>query len=271
MEREVEIGSEGHRDLFCRVFVETHDPYDPESLEWPDLEPQAVERLRSLPFWAEALSTEANTAAKIQALAKIEPDPIVREAIALQGFEEARHSRLLALMTERYGIAVSLPPPDPLPDDLEWGFVRTGFGECFDSFFAFGLFRIARESGFFPPALVERFEPIVQEEARHILFFANWIAWRRRRGPVWGRPWHLGRSGLALFLQAWKRVATARGMQTGDFTLRGHESIGLSLSPRAFLDICLEENDRRLGVYDPRLLRPTVVPTIARIARRFLS
>jgi hypothetical protein len=271
MSRAMAIGSQLHKELFCRAFMETHESYDPQALDWPDLDAATLERLRALPFWKEAVETEGNTAAKVHALAGVETDPLVREAIALQGYEEARHSALLRVMTARYGIEVDTPPPDPLPANLEWGFIRTEYGECFDSFFAFGLFRLARESGFFPSALVGMFEPIVQEEARHILFFANWVAWARRQRPVIARPWHLLRCGTALCLQAWKRVETARGIQTGDFAMRGHESFETSISPGRFVDVCLEENERRLGGFDPRLLRPAVVPALARLARRFLS
>src|SRR5262249_38953654 len=270
MGREITIGSEEHKQLFCRVFIDTHERYDPDGLPWPKIDEEALGRLRSLPFWNEAVATEGNTAAKVSALGRVEPDPLLREAIELQGFEEARHSKLLGVMAERYGLPVDVVPPDPLPKDLTWGFVRTEYGECFDSFFPFGFFRLARESGLFPPPLVAIFEPIIQEEARHILFFANWVAYRRKQLPVLSQPLHWLRRGFALFLQAWRRVETARGIETGDFAMKGHQAIDTSISPRSFLDICLQENDRRLGRYDARLLRPALVPAVARLVRPFL-
>jgi hypothetical protein len=36
------------------------------------------------------------------------------------------------------------------------------------------------------------------------------------------------------------------------------------------IDICRAENDRRMHAYDTRLLRPTLVPRLARMARRFV-
>ena len=263
MPERIAIGSLEHKELFCREFIDTHDPYDPAKIEWPVLDDATRNRLSALPFWGEAVETEHNVANKVQALAPLQPDPLLREAIALQGAEEGRHAALIRTMTTHYGIAVRPPTLDPI-DDAEWAFIRTGYGECFDSFFAFGLFHIARDSGFFPAGLVKLFEPIVQEEARHILFFVNWVAYRRIQHPLLQRPRDLWQSALAMAMQVWARIQTARGAKGDDFMLEGVESFNFDLSVRGFLELCLRENDRRLGAYDPRLLRPRLVPAIAR-------
>ena len=39
----IRVGSPEHRDLFCRTFIETHVPYEPESLPWPRLEKRYVD------------------------------------------------------------------------------------------------------------------------------------------------------------------------------------------------------------------------------------
>ena len=110
-------------------------------------------------------------------------DPLLRQAIELDGFEEGRHKQVLANLVQAYGIRLAPEPEYVRPRDAEWAFMVTGFSECIDSFFAFGLFALAKRSGFFPAPLVDTFEPVMQEEGRHILFFVNWVAWHRRRLP----------------------------------------------------------------------------------------
>lgn len=267
---EMRVGSELHKDLFCQEFIKTHVAYNVDTMVWPALDSASLERLRALPFWEEAVTTERATAAKVQAQAELETDPVLHEAVALQGYEEARHSALLQAFFEHYGIRVPDRPPPSLPQNIEWAFLRTEYGECFDSFFAFGLFAVAKDSEFFPPALVTLFDPIMQEEARHILFFVNWLAYRRVQLPLWRQPAHLGRCLLGMTLQAWSRVQTARGVETGDFTLKGHEAINVDISPRVFLQLCLHENERRMSLYDARLLRPRLVPLLAKTLCRVL-
>jgi hypothetical protein len=270
--RSLRIGSEEHRDVFCRAFIDTFTPYEPEGIEWPDLDRDAVARLRALPFWGEAIGSERTAASRVMAQADQETDPLLREAVTLQGYEEARHAKLLEALLTRYEI----PFPDvraDVPNDPEWGFLRMGYGECFDSFFAFGLFRFAADTGFFPPPIVRIFDGVMQEEARHILFFANWAAHRQTGLPIAQRPWFLVRRGLGMLWQAVGRMKTALQLRDGDagddFTMQVPEAIGeVTLSKLGAL--CLAENDRRLSIYDPRLLRPAMVPTLVGLSLRFV-
>jgi len=266
----VAIGSAAHKNLFCRMLLDSFDPYRPAVIAWPELAPDALARLTSLPFWDLAVETEEIAARRMQALADVTDDPLIREAVALNAFEERRHKEVLGRMVRAYGIALR-PEREPVTlADAQWAFVRTGYGECFDSFFAYGLFALARQSGFFPPPLLEVFEPIVQEEARHNLFFVNWVAYRRANAG-WGARVTLDRQCLAaVALQAWGRIGTAREVDDKNFTRIGGEAIGLELKPRDFLALCVAENERRLAPYDPRLLRPRLMPGVARLISRFL-
>jgi len=265
------LGSSGYRRLLGRFFLDTHLEYVPEQIEWPALAEEELARLRGLPFWQEAVSTENVTSSTVAAAAALESDPLVREAIELQGFEEMRHARLLTELTSHYRIPIESPPRFT-PRSLESDFLFAGFGECFDSFFAFGLFALARESGFFPPALVRLFEPVMQEEARHILFFVNWVSYRRALLPWWRRPLFRLRCASIIVKQVASRVKTARSLgeaQPGspdgeNFTLTAHQDLGTEVTLHRLLGLCLAENERRLAEYDARLSRPRLVPGIAR-------
>jgi len=284
----IEIGSLAHRELLARFFMESYVEFVPEQVQWPPLSAASKTRLVSLPFWQEAVSTENVTSNTVAAAAALESDPGLRKAIELQGFEEGRHARLLQALTTHYDIHIDHPPRYE-PRDLEHDFLFAGFGECFDSFFAFGLFALARESGFFEPQLVAVFEPVVQEEARHILFFVNWVKYRRSQLPWWRRPGFSLRCGWIILKQVWSRAKTARtlggsgdaqapatapnakGGDDGDnFTLSAHQELGEDVTLHKLLGLCLRENDARLASYDARLLRPRLVPALARFMYRVL-
>lgn len=267
---DLRVGSEAHKQLFCREFVATHHAYEPRDIAWPQLDDASLARLRSLPFWGEAVSSERTAGARVRAMADVERDSALREAIAMQAYEEERHAALLERLLGHYGIAI----PDgggEKPRDAEWGFMRMGYGECFDSFFAFGLFRVASDTGFFAPGLVSIFDGVMQEEARHILFFTNWAVHHRKRLPVLDQPVFLVRRALGLGLQALGRVRTALQLREADagddFTMQVPEAIG-EVNLRTLAQTCLDENERRLATYDARLLRPRIVPRLVRTALR---
>ena len=272
-------GSEAHKTSFCRMLLDTHNPYKPSIIDWPRLEPEARDRLVSLPIWDIAVQTEGKARKRVLSYARTIADALLRQAIELDGFEEGRHKEVLSKLVEAYGIRLAPEPGYVEPRDPEWAFMVTGFSECIDSFFAFGLFALAQRAGFFPPILVDTFEPVMQEEGRHILFFVNWVAWHHRNLPLWRRPIFCAKIIAVWFFLVWERIGIARGFdsaggevpQDNNFTLTGSKAVGaVDLSIGALLDVCLAENDRRLSGYDPRLLRPRVVPCMARLVRRIM-
>jgi hypothetical protein len=265
------VGSTEHKELFCRFFIDTHLTFDPTAIEWPELDEGSLKLLHSLPVWTQAMETECMGTCTIQSCATLETDSLIREAVMLLAQEEARHAAIIRGLTTRYGIPLpDLPPPHP-PADAEWEFLSFGYSECFDTFFTCALFAIARDSGLVARPLVEMFEPIIQEEARHVLFFVNWEAYRQARSPLWQRPIRLGRGALERVFQAYKRLKIALGARTNkNFTMKAHQKIVTDITPRRFLELCLAENARRLAPYDARLVRPRLVPTIAKALCRIL-
>jgi hypothetical protein len=268
----IRLGGDDHKRLFCRMLLDTHDAYRPAVMDWPKLSEAERARLVSLPIWDIAVRTEGKARMRMLSYAETVADPLVRQALEMNGDEEGRHKDVLAHMVAAYGIVLDEEPPYLKPHDTEWSYMMTGYSECIDSFMAFGLFELARRSGYFPPALVETFEPVMQEECRHILFFVNWAAWHRRNLPWWRRPIFAARVAAVWVALGLERIETARDVGGGDnFTAQGHESMGIDTDFAGLLDVCLAENERRTARYDERLLRPVVMPRIARLLLRVLS
>jgi hypothetical protein len=271
----IKPGADAHFQMLTRLLGETYNPYKPAVLDWPKLDADTLARITSLPIWDIAVQTEIKAAMRIEAFAKTVERPALRAALLHMAAEESRHRDVLARLVAAYDIKMQPEPEYKLPKNAEWGFMVTGYSECVDSFFAYGLFEMAKRSGYFPPELVETFEPVVQEEGRHILFFTNWIAWHRATMPRWRRPWFAVKTLAVWAYLVWERIGIARGVDglagaDANFTMNGSKALSDEMDPAVLIDICLEEDKRRMAGYDTRLLRPTTMPKLARIARLFV-
>jgi hypothetical protein len=271
----IRAGSEAHFAMLTRLLLETYNPYKPAVLNWPKLEPETLARITSLPIWDIAVQTEIKASMRIEAFARTVKSPALKAALLHMAGEEARHRDVLSRLVAAYEIPMQPEPVYRPPRDAEWGFMVTGYSECIDSFFAYGLFEMAKRSGYFPAELVETFEPVVQEEGRHILFFCNWIAWHKAAMPLWRRPWFALKTAAVWGFLIWERIGIARDVDGGNandanFTVNGSKALSDEMDPALLIDICLEEDRKRMAGYDARLLRPVTMPKLARFARLFI-
>ena len=264
----MKIGSEEHKQRFCRDFIASHCRFEPRRLTWPQLDELALSRLRAIPFWQEVLYTELRAGAIVDAYAQEIADPLVHEAVALQGFEEARHAELLRQMVGRYGIVADERPLDePLGPDLHRAFADFGYGECLDSFLGFGVFKIARRAAFLPEPLFEIFDMLMREETRHIVFFINWMAWHQAtRGRIAG--WLRGANAARYYARAIARLlgTVRRGRRANDgkdFSATQASVFLEGFTLRGLIEECCAEHERRMRDFDPNLLRPRFLPRMA--------
>lgn len=115
---------------------------------------------------------------------------------------------------------------------------------------------------------------MIQEEARHIVFFVNWVAWHRRTMPRWRRPYFTLKVAVVWLMLIWDRLKLARGVgadvDASNFTLTGAKALGADVDAGELLRLCLAEDERRLARHDARLLRPRLVPAVVRWLCRLL-
>ena len=178
-------------------------------------------------------------------------------------------------MIQYYGVEITAPSPKSVPEKIEPAFIKFGFNECVDSFLAFGIFKLARQSHFFPEPLFDIFDTVLDEEASHIVFFINWFAYlqasRGQDNKILGVSKNLWYYGKAV-----KHLVGIAGNSNSSkpkksMTFKGSGTFIENLTPQGFLNACLEENSRRLSCFDERLLRPQLLGAIAKIALNILN
>jgi hypothetical protein len=136
-----------------------------------------------------------------------------------------------------------------------------------DSFFGFGIYRIARQVEFLPDALTSLFARLLNEEARHIVFFVNWIAYERVRRGHGMLPIQAILAGYGYVRALVGLAKTATRSRSGSGFLAadaGNTFSGLTLG--SFLEACVTENGLQMASMDRDLLQPRILPRMAAFA-----
>lgn len=257
----MKLGSYEHKKLFCRSFIDSHTPYDPEHLPWPKLDDESLGRLQSIPFWPDLLRQQQKAALTVRTYAQTIRDPLMKEAIALLAEEEESLEMKLKAMMECYGIATPSLQSIQMPNKIESAFIDNGFEGCLDSFLGFGLLGVAQQAHYLPDALLQVFDSSLEDKARRIIFFINWwtywniklkqrSGWSETRGirSLWIR-----RHSLVKLLTAFEKEDFEEGVS--NINVRAERLLG-EMTLGQFLKICQSEQTHRMQAFNSNLLRP---------------
>ena len=231
------------------MLLDTHNPYKPSIIDWPELDPEARDRLVSLPIWDIAVQTEGKARLRVLSYAELIEDPLL---------QRGDRARRLRGRTPQGGAFQSRPglrhPLGPEPEYLPPA--RSGMGLHGDR-----LQRVHRQ--------LLCLRPVRAGQALRVSSRRPWstpssrscrrkaatssslsIGWPGTGATCrwWRRPLFSAKIlGVWVFL-VWERIGTSgagdgRGKaQDNNFTLTGSKSVGVDVCRRA--DRCLPGGER---------------------------
>jgi hypothetical protein len=99
------------------------------------------------------------------------------------------------------------------------------------------------------------------------MYFVNWQAYMRVQKPLLPSLRFTAQSFYTVMQRAFNRLQMARGGDNkSSMTIDGCKDLNIKITPRGFIETCLQENKRRMSGYDQRLFRLQFVPRLVRVA-----
>jgi hypothetical protein len=266
----MQLGSYEHRQLFCQALTDHHIKYDLDQVLWPQLADRDLQRLREIPFWSSVLQQKRQMALIASAVAAQTKPTRLKGATLLLAQEANRQVQLIEQMMAFYQIPKLNVPARPLPGDLIPVLMDLAFDQYLDAFVLWGWFALAQEQQYLPEALLEVWELILDEDARHSVFFANWRAgegfsignsWRRLRSL-----WQHSVQFLGLFDRFGRQIEDATLPKTASTT----DIFMGQLTAEQLLTYCLAAHEQRLAGVKPPLVKPKLAPELTQLLLRIL-
>ena len=189
--------------------------------------------------------------------------------MTLQAQEQTLLVKTIQSFLSTYNIPAPALPAVKIPKNLEAAFIKVGYQNGLDLFWADGLRDAAQKANAVPASLDQRFEQLLVEQSRHTIFLVNWMAYQKAKlNKRWGDwnavPALLSRSGALVTLIAAfgpkdldERPAATRWMAR--YTIE------------TFLKRCLAVHQTRMQTLGPDLLQPQLSVNLAKFTREIFK
>jgi hypothetical protein len=269
LHKTMNIGSYESKKRFCQCLAESHIPGNLGSQHWLTLEPSLIEQIQNLPFWEKCLLTQHYRTQIVCAFAQTLKDPMVKEAVMLQGEEQQRLVMTLQSFLKTYSIPSPPLSAVTIPKNLESAFIKVGYQNALDFFWMDGLRAAAHQAKFIPDELDKHLSLLFAEQTRHTVFLVNWMAYQKVKLK---KRWGEWRAGPALWNRSGMFVRLMAAFGTKDVDERPDAMRWMMrFSPEMFLSLCLLTQKKRMQTFDANLLQPQLSVNVATFAREIFK
>jgi hypothetical protein len=266
--KEIKIGSYDSKKQFCQSFAEGYNS-ETDPILWPSLDSSTLALLQRITLWGRLHQSKHYAGQLVSAFAATLSDSMIKEAIALQGQQEQRHFQIVESFIQTYGIPAPPLQTSALPGDLETAYIDLGFQESLDLLLGFGFYGLATDTNALPEELLQIFDRLLNEEARHTVFFINWFAYHQTK---LGKSWNELRGAAPLWQQRGELLKLLMSFGKDDdednilFLLFGR-SQPEGVTAERFLTLCLREHKLRMSQFTTAGLQPQLAPTLVSFGR----
>jgi hypothetical protein len=258
-------GTNDHRKRVCRTFLESHNPWNAEQFSWPLLDITSQECLRYIPGWTDLFQKKQQLSRVVAAYATTANNALIRDAMALLGQEYQRQTSVLKKFIAAYDIPRTATTTRSANPEPETDFIQGMQRECLDSFWRFGWFGLVQHHHALPTELLDPFDRLLQEEARQLIFFVDWLSYyrarqRKRNVDLGGLPmlWR-DRNKILKFISAFGLKEDVAPSPLSPFLEKS--------TAEEFLNLCLSENQRRMAGVEAAVPQPKLGVATAQVLR----
>ncbi|MCM1984567.1 hypothetical protein [Lyngbya confervoides] len=258
------LGSYSHKKLFCELILQGDSP-NPAPLNWPELDASAQERLAEMRFWPSLYKQKVHQAQTLASFSHSASGKLLQGAIAQIGQESQAQADFIRDLCQQYQLP-SLAPPGPSPLRGEAGFKRSLYNANLELFLGSGLLGLLRQAQYLPTPLLELWASQLQIQARHVMFLANWLVFQTQ---VRQKPEYESFGAVAIWHQRrwlWELLQRTHRNEYDDTLPESPTQADRLLGQWTFsqiLSACQHSYAVQFSAFDPRLVRPLLLPRLA--------